>query len=362
MSARPNPGRGLTVLLILLLTASCGTTTTTTTTTTPTAAISPARPTSEPSSQPAVAPVRWTDCGEGFLCASLRVPRDHAVTGSGTLNISLIRLPATGKLARIGSLVLEPGGPGASGVEFVRDSAKRFPAAIRDRFDVVGFDPRGVNSSSAVRCIDNLDGRADLDPSPDDATELQALVDDARAYAEACGSRNDATLSYLSTDAVVDDLEGIRVAIGDEKLTYLGFSYGTLIGALYADRYPGRIRAMVLDGAVDPSLDLEQLRKDQARAFEISLGHFLADCAARTNCPFQGNGRPNKAFDALMAAIDAHALPTPRAGGRRTVGPGLAASAVLGAMYSTTSWPTLATALERAEMGDGSVMLRISDP
>lgn len=309
-----------------------------------------------------VAPARWTDCGEGFLCASLRVPSDYAKGGQGTLNISLIRLPATDTKGRIGSLVINPGGPGGSGVEFIRDNARRLPVALRARFDVVGFDPRGVNSSSAIRCIDNLDGFDALDPSPDDDAELKALTDAAEAYADACGARNDATLAYLSTEAVVDDLERIRLAIGDEKLTYLGFSYGTLIGSLYADRFPDRIRAMALDGALDPSIDLEHLRSDQARAFERSLSRFLADCASRSSCLFHEGGESDRAFDALMKAIDKHDLPASRSGENRTVGPGLAASAVLSAMYSTESWPTLAGALELAQRGDGSLLLLISDP
>ena len=135
---------------------------------------------------------------------------------------------------------MNPGGPGGSGVEFVRAAGEsgQFPTSLRKRFDIIGFDPRGVNASTEIRCIDNLDPQALLDPSPDDATELEELVDAARDYAGECAKRNDTTLPYLSTDAVVQDLDVIRQAVGDEKLTYLGFSYGTLIGSLYADRFP----------------------------------------------------------------------------------------------------------------------------
>ena len=122
-----------------------------------------------------------------------------------------------------------------------------------------------MNASTEIRCIDNLDPQAALDPSPDDAAELKELVDSARDYAGECAKRNDTTLPYLSTDAVVQDLDVIRQAVGDEKLTYLGFSYGTLIGSLYADRYPDRVRAMVLDGAMDPSMGLEQFRSGTGR-------------------------------------------------------------------------------------------------
>ena len=148
-----------------------------------------------------------------------------------------------------------------------------------------------MNSSTAIRCIDNLDPQAALDPSPDDAAELDELVASAREYAGECGKRNDTTLPYLSTDAVARDLDALRVAVGDARLTYLGFSYGTLIGSTYADLFPDHIRAMVLDGAIDPSLDLEALRAGQAKGFETELRAFLDDCAATTSCAFHEGGR-----------------------------------------------------------------------
>jgi pimeloyl-ACP methyl ester carboxylesterase len=290
------------------------------------------------------------------------VPRDYAAPSDGYLNISLIRAAATEPGERIGSLLVNPGGPGASGVEFVREGISTFPEALRERFDIVGFDPRGVNSSTAIRCIDNLDGHAALDPSPDDTAELEALVESAREYAEACARRNDATLPYLSTDAVARDLDLIRAAVGDDQLTYLGFSYGTLIGAMYAERFPDHVRAMALDGAIDPSLDLEQFRSDQGEGFERALGAFLADCAKRTGCAFHEDGKSAAAFDALMTSIDRDPIPAPRTGDPRLVGPGLAWSAVLGALYSESYWPVLALALAQAKDGDGSLLLAISDP
>ncbi len=213
---------------------------------------------------PPVAKAKWTDCGSGFQCAAIRVPKDYSDPAKGTLQLSLLRLPATDRSQRIGSLLINPGGPGGSGVDFVRGSASQFPSAIRQRFDLVGFDPRGVNTSSPVRCVDNLDPQADLDPSPDNPAELNALVDQSHQFADACATRNADILPYLSTAAVVDDLDTIRAAVGDEKLSYLGFSYGTLIGSMYADKYPDKIRAMVLDGALDPSINEVQLRTGQA--------------------------------------------------------------------------------------------------
>ena len=174
--------------------------------------------------------------------------------------------------------------------------------------------------------------------------------------------RNEATLPYLSTDAVAQDLDVIRQALGDKKLTYLGFSYGTLIGSSYAERFPDRIRAMVLDGAIDPSLDLEHLRAGQADGFEKALTSFLDDCAAKTRCAFHEKGKSVAAFDALMASIEAKPLPARLDRDGRQVGPFVASYAVLAALYDRDTWPILASSLELAKRGDGSLLLQIADP
>ncbi len=271
MTWRRRAHGGLAALVTIALVAGCDATVPSSSPTAPSPVTTTSSPTTGPSASPsaaavAVPPAHWSDCGNGFQCADIRVPSDYGNTSAGYLNVSLLRLPATEPKDRIGSLLVNPGGPGGSGVEFVRAAGEsgQFPTSLRKRFDIVGFDPRGVNASTEIRCIDNLDPQALLDPSPDDATELEELVDAARDYAGECAKRNDTTLPYLSTDAVVQDLDVIRQAVGDEKLTYLGFSYGTLIGSLYADRYPDRVRAMVLDGAMDPSMGLEQFRAGQA--------------------------------------------------------------------------------------------------
>lgn len=322
-------------------------------------------PVSGPTAVPTLPPTtkaRWTDCGKGFQCSTIKVPRDYADATAGMLDLSLIRLPAADRVARIGSLIINPGGPGGSGVEFVRDGAEQFPKDIRKRFDLVGFDPRGVNSSSPVRCIDDLDGLADIDPSPDDGEELQALIDQSHQYADACAERNAKLLPYLSTDAVAQDLDQIRAAVGDEKLSYLGFSYGTLIGSMYADRFPERIRAMVLDGALDPSISEIQLRTGQAKAFEASLTRFFKWCSSRRSCHFYEGGKTKQAFEKLMAQIEKKPIRILRYAGRRRVGPGLAYSAVAGAMYDKAAWPSLALALKMAKRGDGRYLVAISDP
>ena len=311
---------------------------------------------------PTVAPVAWDDCGGGYQCSTIQVPEDYANPGGRRIGLSVIRLPATNPQKRIGSLIVNPGGPGGSGVEFVQDDIEIFPRSLRDRFDIVGFDPRGVNLSTPVRCQDNLDGHVALDRSPDNKAELKALVDDARSFAESCATRNADLLAHLSTDDVARDLDLIRSAIGDPKISYFGFSYGTLIGAIYAEMFPDHVRAMVLDGAIDPALDLEQFRSGQARAFEAALRKFLADCARDKTCYFHEGGHTRRSFDALMASIERHPLPAIRAKDRRLLTTGLAWEAVAGVMYNDEAWPALAVGLALAKQGDGSVMLLLTDP
>src|SRR5919197_831705 len=308
-----------------------------------------------------IAPAHWSDCGRRFQCATVTVPLDYA-TGTGAMNLSLVRLPASDAKTRIGTLLVNPGGPGASGVEFVRDNLEVFPSNVRRRFDLLGFDPRGINESSGIRCIDNLDPRAELDPSPDTSRELRELIDDARSYAKACEHRNADVLPHLSTDDVVRDLDSIRISLGEKKITYLGFSYGTLIGALYADRYPDRVRAMALDGALDPALSLAQLRTGQAKGFETELNRFLADCARRADCLLGRGSQARRTFEAVMRRIERTPLRSLRTNDKRRAGPGIVWPAILGSMYSRDAWPAPEIALAFAAQSDGSVFLGVSDP
>lgn len=310
-----------------------------------------------------VAAVRWSDCGRGFQCGTVLVPLDYAQPGAGRLQLAVVRLAALDSAHRIGSLVVNPGGPGESGTDFVRDGAQiLFSKEIRQRFDIVGFDPRGVNLSSPVRCVDDLEHFLAFDLTPDTPAELAALLEGERTFAEGCQRRNGDLLPFLGTENVARDLDRIRAALGDAKLTYIGFSYGTLIGSLYAQAFPERIRALVLDGVVDPTLDLAHLREAQAVAFEGALKRFLADCARNTTCAFYHGGKPGPALDALMRRIEKEPLPVTSIRDKRDVGPGYAWGAVLGALYARQTWPILAEALATAEQGDGSLLLLLSDP
>jgi len=308
-------------------------------------------------------PVGWSDCGGGFECGIVDVPRDYADPAGLTVRLALIRLRASDPTRRIGSLVVNPGGPGQSAIDFVRAGATEiFKPEILARFDIVGFDPRGVGSSTPIRCVERLDHFVPQDATAASAAGLADLLDGAKAFAQQCGQRNSELLPHLSTADVARDLDQVRAAVGDERLTYLGFSYGTLIGEVYASLFPTHVRALALDGVVDPSLAEATLREDQAVAFEGALDRFLADCAAHRTCAFYSKGQPGAAFDALMRQIERHPVATPRLVNREPVGPTQAWGAVTQSLYARAAWPLLAAALAQARAGDGSLMLLLGDP
>jgi pimeloyl-ACP methyl ester carboxylesterase len=288
----------------------------------------------------------------------LPVPLDYGNPTGRTIDLALDRHAATGN--KIGSLLINPGGPGASGVDGLEYVVSLLSPSITQHFDVVGFDPRGVARSAPVHCLSGpqLDRFLNLDPAPTTAAGFQALVDASRAFDQGCETMSGDLLPYMGTENAARDMDEIRQAIGDEKLTYLGFSYGTFLGATYADLFPGRVRAMVLDGAVDPSSNPVTGNIDQSAAFDRELDSFFADCAARSSCLWKPGGALHPAFDALMARIAAQPLP---AAGRRTLGPGDAYFGVAQALYDRSTWSDLAAALESAGRGDGTPLIRLFD-
>lgn len=312
---------------------------------------------SPPAPNRAAGQLDWQACDEGFECASLPVPLGES---GRTVPLALTRRAATGPGERIGSLLVNPGGPGASAVDYLQAAYAVFPEPLRQRFDLVAFDPRGVGRSDEVRCgsTEDLDRYLGLDPTPDDAGELAALVDGAATFAQGCVKRSGDLLPFVSTVAAAEDLDRVRSALGDDRLTYLGYSYGTAIGAAYLDAFPTRVRAMVLDGALDPADTWDQVLAGQALGFDGALQAFLDDCA-RTRCAFAETVRDvGTGFDALSARIDASPLPVQDA----EVGPGELSLAVGGGLYDKElGWPTLAQALADGQRGDGAALLAMSD-
>ncbi len=381
-------GRGMALAIAgLLLASACGTSTTSpdatigggpTGTPSPLATVKPRASTPPATAAGTAAPVSvaptssaggtgsltWTDCGPSFECSTLAVPLDYIHPAGRQISIALVRMPAADPAKRIGALVVNPGGPGGSGVEFVESSAEGlFSQDLRDHFDIVGFDPRGVGQSTPVECVDGpgLDRLNALDPTPDTPGERQVLIDGAQEFVAACAKNSGDLLPFMSTADAARDMDQLRDALGEERLTYLGFSYGTYLGTVYADLFPTRVRAMVLDGAIDPAQTFDQRNEAQAAGFARALDAFLDDCKARPACPFYNGGKPADAFDALMRRIDSGALPAVAVADKRPVGPGEAFTGVLAALYAQSSWPVLAQGLALAQRGDGSILLLLAD-
>ncbi|MEO6205832.1 MAG: alpha/beta hydrolase, partial [Mycobacteriales bacterium] len=303
----------------------------------------------------------WKSCdGGGFQCATLTVRLDEKDPAKGTVALAMTRHKATGG-SRIGSLFVNPGGPGASAVEYLQAAYTGIPQPLRQRFDLVAFDPRGVGRTAPVRCetTAQLDVYFHLDPVPDNDQELTALDRGNRQLAAGCVKRSGRILPYVGTDVVAQDLERARIAVGDAQLTYLGYSYGTAIGAAYLDQFPTHVRAMVLDGALDPSNSWDQLLAGQSRGFDVALGAFLANCQ-KTTCEFRKkvNGDLTKAYDQLAAKVETHPL---SGNGNRVVGPAEFSYGVGQALYSTSLWPSLAQALTEAVDGEGGTLLSLND-
>ncbi len=300
----------------------------------------------------------WNDCGRG-QCAVLRVPLDAAKPTGEQIKLALARVPAGRPDERIGSLLINPGGPGAPGTDFVETVASQLPSSITDRFDIVGWDPRGTGASSPVDCGRKLDYLFDVDSAPDDAAEQAALADASAQFAEDCKRRSGILLEHIASIDTVRDMERIRGALGDDKLTFAGYSYGTYLGALYAQEYPDRVRMLVLDGAIDPAIPVDEVSLQQAKGFEQSLTAFLDDCAWKKSCELHNDGNPRAALDEIRARIERR--PMEGDGGQR-LGPTQLDIAIGAPLYSGAGgYRVLARALAKARDGDPQPLLRLFD-
>ena len=300
-----------------------------------------------------VGEIDWTEC-EGDECGTLEVPLDYDDPAAGTITLSLSRVPASEPEQRIGALLVNPGGPGGTGTDFARFFP--FPDEIRDRFDVIGFDPRGVGASEGLTCGGDLVDRFfEVDPDPDSADEQAALDQSAQAVAADCGTEDGELLNHIGSVNVVRDMDAIRAALGEEQISYLGFSYGTLLGALYADMFPAGARAIVLDGVFDPAFDLTTWLTEQAAGFERAIADVFAACPDDPACPDIGAAA---AYDQILATIENEPLP---AGGANLLGPGDLATAALYVTYVPDSWPNLYAGLSEALAGDGEPLFQLAE-
>jgi pimeloyl-ACP methyl ester carboxylesterase len=297
----------------------------------------------------------------GAQCGKLVVPVDYAKPDGASATLALIRFPATGQ--KIGSLIINPGGPGESGVDAAVSLLDTLPADIRQRFDLVGFDPRGVGSSTPeLRCNSDADTDAlRADPQVDYSPAGVAHIEDTeKKYVQRCVDRmGKGFLANIGTANVVKDLDALRAALGDDKLNYLGYSYGTRIGSAYAEAYPDKVRAMILDGAIDPDADPVQANIDQAAGFQKAFDAYAADCAKSPTCPLGTD--PAKAVDVYHGLVDPLVGKPAATSDPRGLGYGDAITGTFTAMYSPDIWRHLTTGLTELTQGRGDTLLAMSD-
>jgi pimeloyl-ACP methyl ester carboxylesterase len=311
-----------------------------------------AAPGTAPASDGPVTPIEWSPCGARRECANYPVPVDHDDPDGPTIELAVIRRPATGA-DRIGSLFMNPGGPGGSGVDYVRASG--LDPTLNEYFDIVSWDPRGVGASEPISCDAGVDPIRRLDWDPDDEAEQAQLDDAAEEIADDCARAFGRRLEQIATDDTVRDLDLLRRAVGDDQLSYLGFSYGTAIGLRYAELFPDHVRAMVLDGVVDPTQDLEELLTGQAVAFETAIDEAFTSCAASATCPLAD---PAATYDRVRAELEVTPL---LVDGSDPVGPTSLAYAAISAAYDASGPSAFITALAAADQGDGTLLRQLSD-
>ncbi|MEO8814961.1 MAG: alpha/beta hydrolase [Mycobacterium sp.] len=316
-------------------------------------------------------PVQWEKCRftadstikvpDDAQCSFIAVPADYNKLDGDTTQLAMIRFPAT--RAKIGSLVINPGGPGESGIETALGLVSTLPRKIRERFDLVGFDPRGVASSRpAVWCNtdeenDRLRALNQVDYSP---AGVERIENETKEYVQRCVDKTgEHFLANVGTVNVARDLDAIRAGLGDEKLTYLGYSYGTRIGAAYAEAYPQNVRAMILDGAVDPNADPIEEDLRQAEAFQGAFDDYAADCAKEPTCPLGTDSA--KAVDVYHSLVEPLVDKPEKTKDPRGLSYGDAIVGTIMALYSPTFWSHLTDGLSDLAGGRGDIMLSLAD-
>ena len=305
--------------------------------------------------------IDWQELGDGLEQGTLAVPMDYDDPAGRKIDLFLVRHAATDSGSRIGTLLVNPGGPGVAGSILAQVADGVYSEDLLESFDIVAWDPRGTGRTvPAIDCIDDYDRYY--------ATEYEGLSDDeehelneelAAEFANKCEENNGELLDFVGTNNSARDMDSIRRSLGEDTISYFGFSYGSELGATWATLFPETVRAAVLDGAADPDADSIESSLQQTRGFEDSLDAFLTACSADASCPFHSEGDAAAAFDALLDALEEEAIPSES--GRPDVGPGVAVSAVVQALYSQATWQQLAEALDDARDGDGSGLLALHD-
>ncbi|MEP7333355.1 MAG: alpha/beta hydrolase [Terracoccus sp.] len=304
----------------------------------------------------------WQACAT-FECANLRVPIDYAKPADGEIGIKVLRVKARDQSRRLGSLVVNPGGPGGSGVNYAANADAIVGDPVRRYYDVVGFDPRGVGRSAPVDCLSDrqLDTFLGTDPTPDDKAEEQQLLVEAKDLAAGCEQKNAKLLPHLSTVDAAKDMDVLRATIGDPQLNYLGKSYGTFLGSTYAGLFPKRVGRFVLDGVVPPDLTSAELGQGQAQGFELATRAYVQSCVDSGDCILGDSVDEGMQWiRTFLKGLDAKPLPS----GDSAV-PELneawASLGFAGAMYDEGSWGSLTDAIAAAKAGSGAGLMKLAD-
>ena len=303
--------------------------------------------------------LQWSKCGGELECSTLLVPIDYASPATGDFRIALTRALAKG--TKVGSIVVNPGGPGASGTDFAEYAQSSLSAAVAKAYDVVGFDPRGVGRSAPVTCLTGRQTTTWLraDATPDTAAEISTYESLAAGLGRGCLAFTPTRARNVGSESTVRDLDVLRAALGERKLNLLGYSYGTYLGALYAHDFPSNVGRFVLDGAVDPGLDSMQISEGQSRAFQLAMTRFARTCSRLASCPYDGGtAKVLAGINDLLARLDKRPMRTDK---RETLTQSQALGALFWGMYSRDYWPNLRDALSEAKRGNGTYLLTLSD-
>ncbi|MHA7223501.1 alpha/beta hydrolase [Arthrobacter sp. RHLT1-20] len=305
--------------------------------------------------------VNWTGCESGFTCATIKVPLDYSKPDGESIEIAALKLSAKGN-SKKGSLLVNPGGPGGSGYDFVRDAgATNISEQVRSNYDIVGFDPRGVKRSAPVTCLTDQErdaSRAKIYELDTDAGLVQAIADN-KVIAAKCAEKTGPVLGHVDTASAAKDLDILRGVLNDSKLNYLGYSYGTFLGSTYASLFPDNVGRMVLDGALDPSLSYEELTSGQAKAFEKAILAYVKHCLDGNGCPLSGT--PEEAVGQIQDIITAVEADPRSAKDGRVVTASTFVSGFILPFYNDDNWPVLTQALDSVLKGDVTPMLRLAD-
>ncbi|UOY02076.1 alpha/beta hydrolase [Blastococcus sp. PRF04-17] len=331
--------------------------------------------------EPQVAEIEWTDCNAqlqgliaerpgaernlSFECGTTEVPISYDEPEGATLPLFLVRVVMAGQTDRIGSLMVNPGGPGVSGADAALSAALTLPVEVLQRFDIVGFDPRGVGLSTPVECIPD-ETKEDIvaaEPRPVTDEQIDEAFALAQEVADACAEEYGDALGTFNTTDTARDMDRLREALGDEQLTYLGYSYGTTLGSTYAELFPENVRAVVLDAAVDPDTDKVEHAEARAAALEAGFDAFAENCVGLiAGCPIGAD--PRAFVENLLTTAAATPVPSADpedAAAARRATPGVIQTAIAAALYDTASWPQLAQALAAASKGDSAGLFSLAD-